>query len=271
MALLKRDYREVLPLLRHRHEPDHSAVLAVRERDRDLRLTLDARLQHDVASILAAYAHRSKTGRAAAVVLDPASGDILALLSHPWPLFPLEGESAPDDGEVVRDALLDRARFGLYPPGSAFKLVTATAALRRDLRLAQAKYTCSGLPDGRVGVRIRGERPVRDDVLDKHPHGTINLREGLVHSCNAYFAQMALAVGPEALLDTAARLGISVASGASAARLRATLPQAGYGQGDTLASPLRMARVVAAIASGGVLRQTSVLRAAQAPARTRCS
>jgi peptidoglycan glycosyltransferase len=116
-----------------------------------------------------------------------------------------------------------------------------------------------------VGVRIRGERSVRDDVLDKHPHGTINLREGLVHSCNAYFAQLALAVGPEAMLDTAARLGISVASGASAARLRATLPQAGYGQGETLASPLRMARVVAAIASGGVLRQTSVLERAQAP------
>jgi cell division protein FtsW (lipid II flippase) len=266
VALLKRDYREVLPLLRHRHEPDHSAVLAVRERDRDLRLTLDARLQHDVASILAAYARRSKAGRAAVVVLDPASGDILALLSHPWPSFPLAGEPAPDDGEVARDALFDRARFGLYPPGSAFKLVTATAALRRDLRLAQARYTCSGLPDGRVGVRIRGERPVRDDVLDKHAHGTINLREGLVHSCNAYFAQLALAVGPEALLDTAARLGISVASGASAARLRTTLPQAGYGQGDTLASPLRMARVVAAIASGGVLRQTSVLqRSAQAP------
>ena len=91
------------------------------------------------------------------------------------------------------------------------------------------------------------------------------MREGLVHSCNAYFAQLALAVGPEALLDTAARLGISVASGASAARLRATLPQAGYGQGETLASPLRMARVVAAIASGGVLRQTSVLERAQAP------
>ncbi len=259
LALLRRDYREVLPLLRHRHEPEHPAVLAVRERDRDLRLTLDARLQHDVATILGAYAHRSKTGRAAAVVLDPASGDILALLSHPWPAFPLE--SAADRAlDQMPDRVLDRARFGLYPPGSAFKLVTATAALRRDLRLAQAEYTCSGLPDGRVGVRIRGGRPVRDDVLDKHPHGTIDLREGLVHSCNAYFAQLALAVGPEALLDTAARLGISVASGASATRLRATLPQAGYGQGEVLASPLRMARVVAAIASGGVLRQTSVVQ-----------
>ena len=76
-------------------------------------------------------------------------------------------------------------------------------------------------------------------------------------------------VGPEALLDTAARLGISVASGPTPARLRATLPQAGYGQGEALASPLRMARVVAAIASNGVLG-TSVLERPASPGGTRC-
>jgi peptidoglycan glycosyltransferase len=189
-------------------------------------------------------------------VLDADSGDVLALLSHPWPSLPLDGLA---DDESVRDALLDRARFGLYPPGSAFKLITATAALRRDLRLAQAEFTCSDLPGGRVGVRIRGGRPVRDDILDRHAHGTIDMHEGLVHSCNAYFAQLAVRVGPEALLDTAARLGVSVASSPTPAGLRATLPQAGYGQGEALASPLRMARVVAAIASGGVLRDASVL------------
>ncbi|MFI5076686.1 MAG: FtsW/RodA/SpoVE family cell cycle protein, partial [Vicinamibacteria bacterium] len=260
VALLRRDYREVLPLLRHRHQPDAPEALAIRERNRDLRVTVDARLQHAVASTLSSYAGRSKTGRAAAVVLDAESGHVLALLSHPWPSFPLDDESA-------RDTLLDRARFGLYPPGSAFKLVTAAAALRRDLRLAQAEFTCSGLPDGRVGIRLPGRRPIRDDVLDTHAHGTIDMREGLVHSCNAYFAQLALKVGPEALLDTAARLGVSVASSPTPAGLRATLPQAGYGQGEALASPLRMARVVAAIASDGVLRDVSLLERPTPPGR----
>jgi cell division protein FtsW (lipid II flippase) len=255
ILLLRRDYREVVPLLRHRHQPDHPDAVAVRERNRDLRLTLDARLQHDVAGILARYSARSKSGKAAVVVLDPDSGRVLALLSHPWPAFPLDDPTVDADD----DPFLDRARFGLYPPGSAFKLVTATAALRRDLRLAQEEFTCSSLADGRVGVRIRGGRPVRDDVLDRHAHGTIDMHEGLVHSCNAYFAQLAIKVGPEALLDTAARLGVSVAAGGTPARLRDTLAQAGYGQGETLASPLRMARVVAAIASNGVLRDVSVL------------
>ena len=263
--LLRRDYREVLPLLRHRHEPDHPDAIAIRERNRDVRLTIDARLQHRLASILSEYAGRSTTGRAAAVVLDADSGDVLAVLSHPWPALPLDGLAAKD--ETAQDALLDRARFGLYPPGSAFKLVTATAALRRDLRLAQAEFTCSGLPGGRVGVRIPGGRPVRDDVLDRHAHGTIDMHEGLVHSCNAYFAQLALKVGPEALLDTAARLGVSVASSPTPARLRATLPQAGYGQGEALASPIRMARVVAAIAAQGVLRDVRVIARPQTPGR----
>jgi cell division protein FtsW (lipid II flippase)/cell division protein FtsI/penicillin-binding protein 2 len=265
VALLRRDYREVVPLLRHRHQPDHPDAVAVRERNRDLRLTLDARLQHDVAGILARFSTRSKTGKAAAVVLDADSGHVLALLSHPWPSFPLD-EGGADTAATAEDPFLDRARFGLYPPGSAFKLITATAALRRDLRLAQEEFTCSRLSDGRVGVRIRGGRPVRDDVLDRHAHGTIGMHRGLVHSCNAYFAQLAIKIGPEALLDTAARLGISVAAGGTPARLRDTLAQAGYGQGETLASPLRMARVVAAIASNGVLRDVSLLKR-QEPAR----
>ena len=264
VTLLRRDYRDVLPLLRHHYEPDHPDAVAIRERHRDVRLTIDARLQHQLASSLSAYARRSRTGRASAVVLDADSGDLLAALSHPWPSSPLDGLT---DAEFAQDALLDRARFGLYPPGSAFKLVTATAALRRDLRLAQTEFTCSALPDGRVGVRIHGGRPVRDDVMDRHAHGTIDMHAGLVHSCNAYFAQLAAKLGPEALLDTAARLGVSVASSPTGSHLRATLPQAGYGQGEALASPLRMARVAAAIASDGVLRDVSVLQRPVAPGR----
>ena len=115
-------------------------------------------------------------------------------------------------------------------------------------------------------------RSVRDDVLDEHPHGTIDMHDGLVHSCNAYFAQLAVRVGPKPMLDTANLLGISVARDDSVARLRATLPQAGYGQGDVVATPLRMARVAAAIASGGILRDTRVEQpATRGPATRTCS
>src|SRR5262249_25596709 len=154
-----------------------------------------------VASILEAYANMGE-GRAAAVVINPDTGALLSSVSYPWPT----GESAEGEGQAA-EALLDRARYGLYPPGSTFKIVTAAAALNRDLDLARATFACTRLPDGRTGAKLPGwTRPVRDDVLDAHPHGTIDMHDGLVHSCNAYFAQLAVKLGPQPLVDCAARL-----------------------------------------------------------------
>jgi cell division protein FtsW (lipid II flippase) len=255
MWTIRRDYRDLVPLLRHRYQPDHRAVVAVRQQAHDVRLTIDAAFQIRVASIVAGYARKS-AGRAAAIVIDPATGALLASASYPWPDAG-SSESEADVAEAASDALLDRARYGLYPPGSTFKLVTASAALRQGIDQRAATFTCTRLPDGRVGAGIKGwSRPIRDDVLDTHPHGTIDMRAGLAHSCNAYFAQLAVALGPAPLAATAARLGISLTpSKTSMQRVRDTLPQIGYGQGDVVVTPMRMARVAAAIASDGLLRE----------------
>jgi cell division protein FtsI/penicillin-binding protein 2 len=188
--------------------------------------------------------------------MNPDTGELLAAVSYP---FPVLSDRDGIDIEKDSDALLDRARYGLYPPGSTFKLVTAAAALRRDSSLSQATFTCSGLANGRVGAKIQGWGTIKDDVLDTHPHGAISMHDGIVRSCNAYFAQLAVRVGPQALLETAARVGISVAPSNSVARLRQTLAQAGYGQGYVVTSPLRMARVAAAVASDGVFRELQLV------------
>ena len=246
-VITRRDYRELVGLLRHRYDRSHPDVRRLLTRPRDLQVTIDARFQYRVATILSTYARRSATGKAAAVVLDPDTGNVLAAASYPWP-------EAANGGEREDEALLDRARYGLYPPGSTFKLVTATAALRLDSTWSARPFMCSVLRDGRVGAYIPGwPRPVRDDILDKHPHGLIAMHEGLVHSCNAYFAQLAVHLGAAPILETATHLGIRVAPSNSVQELRRVLPQAGYGQGSVVATPLRMARVAAAIASGGVL------------------
>ena len=246
-----RDHRDLVPLLRHRHEPSHRAVRTILGRNRDVTLTIDARLQTRLAAILAKAAARSASGHAAGIVIDPDTGDVLASVSYPFPAT-IGGDG---DEEGTSATLLDRARYGLYPPGSTFKLVAAAAALRRDTSLSRTTFMCTQLPDGRVGSRIPGWGLVRDDVLHVHPHGAIGMHDGLVRSCNGYFAQLAVRVGAQPLRDTASLLGISVARDRSVARLRATLPHAGYGQGDVVATPLRMARVAAAIAAGGVLRE----------------
>jgi peptidoglycan glycosyltransferase len=179
---------------------------------------------------------------------------MLASVSYPWP-----------DANVTKvtdapDAMLDRARYGLYPPGSTFKLVTAAAALRTDPSLAQLSFTCSPLGGDRVGAKIPGYgRPIRDDVKDQHAHGTLTMHDGMVHSCNAYFAQLAVRLGAPTLARTAALAGISYANTASPEALRENLPYAGYGQGLVLTTPLRMARVAAAIGSGGLLHESSLV------------
>jgi peptidoglycan glycosyltransferase len=142
----------------------------------------------------------------------------------------------------------------VYPPGSSFKLVTAAAALRKDPSLEHATFTCERLPDGRVGTRIRGwARPIRDDVQDTVPHGTLDMPRALVVSCNAYFAQLGMVLGAQSLLDTARLFEISLAQPESVKQVRDMLPFTAYGQGQVLASPFKMARVAATIAAGGAM------------------
>jgi cell division protein FtsW (lipid II flippase) len=267
MYTVHRDYRDLVPALRHRYEPQHPAVLRLANQPRDVHLTLDAKLQLRVSAIVAEYA-RKADGRGAAVVLDPDTGAVLASATYPWPSA-LDGLPAtgPDSG----DALLDRARYGTYPPGSTFKLVVALAALGQSSSSAATTYMCARLPNGRVGVAIPGwTRPVRDDVLDTQPHGTINMHDGFVRSCNAYFAQVAVKLGAEPLVALAARLGIPLARDQASAvrRVRETLPQVGYGQAEVVASPLRIAAVAAAVAANGALHEPYVDQTAAAGSRT---
>ena len=131
------------------------------------------------------------------------------------------------------------------------------AALRKDPSLTHKTYQCIRLPDGRVGNYIKGsKRPIRDDVQDQAPHGTLDMERGIVVSCNAYFAQLGTYdVGADALLEAAGMLGISTAIPNTAAQLRKLLPQSSYGQGQVVASPFQMARVAATVAAGGVMPQ----------------
>jgi cell division protein FtsW (lipid II flippase) len=243
------DYRELVPLLRHRYQPESPLVKKILGRDRTVRLTVDVRLQLAAEEVLRKYATQAGFG-AAAVVLDAESGDLLASASYPFPdRLPAVPET-PSEGKPI-GILVDRARYGIYPPGSTFKVVTALAALRKDPKLAGKTFECKLLPDGREGNRVAG-RLIHDDPTVTSPHGTVDLDKGIRHSCNAYFAQLAtLEVGAQPLLDTAKLFGIAVARPNTAKQLRDALPQAAYGQGQVIATPFQMARVAATIATQG--------------------
>jgi cell division protein FtsW (lipid II flippase)/cell division protein FtsI/penicillin-binding protein 2 len=236
------DYGDLAPVVRYRHQRDNPVLRALLQRDRDVHTTLDIKLQVKLIDVFRKHLEKTQK-KGAAIVMSPQTGDVLALVS--WPL--------PSDVNSGTDAMLDRARYGEYPPGSTFKLVTAIAALKLNPAATAQTFTCRRLSDGRVGTIIPGwRRPIRDDVGDR-VHGTLDMNQAITVSCNAYFAQLGVhAVGAKPLCDTAAALGINAGS---EAQVKEMLPFASYGQGPVVATPMQMARVAATIAAQGSMPQ----------------
>jgi cell division protein FtsI/penicillin-binding protein 2/cell division protein FtsW (lipid II flippase) len=244
------DWHELVPIVRYRHEPGNPALEALRHRDRDVHTSIDIRLEMSAAEILDRHLSKEGLDKGALVVLDPETGDVLAMVSRPAP--PVATATART-AQPTPEQLLDRARYGQYPPGSTFKLVTAMAALRLDPDLKRKTFRCQGLGDGRVGAWVKGwNRPIRDDIKD-HAHGTLQMQQAITVSCNAYFAQLGVySVGSQALDETVRMLEIP---DGTIKELRHDLPFAAYGQGPLLITPFKMARVAATVAAGGRMPQ----------------
>jgi len=254
--VLRKDYSDLIPLLRHRYELWDPAAAALLERNRDVKMSIAAPFQLRVADIL--RRHVAPEGhKGAIVVIEPETGDLLAAASYPWPTAASFDSFLKNPDRAMEADLLDRARFGLYPPGSAFKIVTAVAALRLDPANASKTFECQALGNGRVGNFVgSSKRPIRDDEQDHVAHGTVNMAKGITVSCNAYFAQLGYnAVGAKALFETADLFGISVAKPNTPEQLRKFLAQASYGQGQVVVTPFQMARVAATIANHGRMPQ----------------
>jgi cell division protein FtsI/penicillin-binding protein 2 len=235
------NYSDLGTVVRFRHQRENPALKALMNRNRDVHSTIDIRLQLKAIEIIRSHLE-PEDKKGALVVMNPSTGDVLALVSWPQPA---------STGTATSDQLLDRARYGEYPPGSTFKLVTAMAALRLDAKATEHTYSCQRLGDGRTGVIIPGwRRPVHDDIEDR-AHGTINMANAIAVSCNAYFAQLGVYnVGAQALHDTAGLLGIPAGS---VKEIKKMMPFAAYGQGPVVTTPFKMARVAATVAAGGLM------------------
>jgi peptidoglycan glycosyltransferase len=254
--IIKRDYRELIPLFRYRFWPSYEKVRRILNRNRDLHLSVDIQLQRRIAQIMEKHIREAASTKGSAIVFDVKTGDLLASVTYPWQEAlqrSFYGVETDITTERTGEALLDRPRYGVFPPGSSFKLVTTIAALRKNEANVGQKYSCIWLPDGRVGNYVRGwGRPIRDDILDRSPHGTLDLGHGLIVSCNAYFAQLGTYnVGADELLRTASLFNIRIGSPNTVERVKRFLPPTSYGQGEAVASPMQMARVAGTIANDG--------------------
>ena len=235
----------------------------------DLVLGIDERLQ--------SYTERLMAGRRGAVVaIDPATGQILDMVSSPG--FDPNAIANPATAQAAfaklshdsASPLLDRATQGLFVPGSVFKLVTSIAALGSGTITPQTTYPDQPAEE-RTGFLVDGYR-----VIDGHHLFTGNIAldytQAIEVSCNIYFAHVGLALGGAKLVQWADKLGFGaplpfdlptavsqVTSGGGPLpggfKDRVELANAAYGQAEVLVTPLQMALVAAAIANGGALMQ----------------
>jgi penicillin-binding protein 2 len=226
-------------------------------------LTLDVAIQRAAEQGL--HGHRG-----AAVVLDPANGDILALASAPaYDLNVLSGKVSRQmlawlHGSQMPE--INRATRGRYPPGSVFKIVTAAAALEAGEVQPNTYYYCDGVYHGIHCWKRSG-------------HGALSLTEAIAHSCNVAFMKQAEAVGIARLSAMGRRFGFGATTGIDVLReSQGTVPdpewakahgqhwrvgdtlQTGIGQSALEVTPLQSARLIAAIANGGKLVHPRLVR-----------
>lgn len=166
--------------------------------NQDVRLTIDRYLQQTAMDQL-----KGKHG--AVVVLNPQTGELLALYSEPsYSLKEVEDESTWIRLEAnERDKpLVSRALGAYYIPGSTFKTVTMTAAFLAGIQ--DTEFTCSS-----SGFQAApGSNPILDDGGPGEVHGRIGIDTAFEVSCNQYFAQMGVKLGTERLKQAAQLLGI---------------------------------------------------------------
>jgi len=219
--------------------------------------TVDRRIQE--------AAERAMEGHAGAVVvLDPRDGDVLAMVSTP--AFALDQFT----GTIDRDAwvqlirnpahpMLNRTVQSQYAPGSVFKIIVAAAGLQETTLTPMDHIFCDG--QFHLGNRTFGD-------WKEGGHGTVDLHHAIVESCNVYFYQAGLRIGMDTIARYARAFGFGTSTGIDLpgekpgfipASRRGRRPaflgdtaNMAIGQGAVLATPMQVARMMAAVANGGV-------------------
>ena len=236
--------------------------------------TLDIRLQE-----LAEKALEAKAKRGAIVIVDPNTGDILAMAS--WPTYDPNSfvpsisaekfKALQDDPDIP---LLPRAFRSSYPPGSTFKIAVGIAALETGAIGPEDRYEC--VPAIEIGN-------LTFHNWKKSDRGALNFVQALTESCDTWFYQVGIKTGAEPIIDWALKLGFGAKCGiplrgeaegrvpndeymkATHGRklLNGDIANLSIGQGDTQVTPLQMAQAMAIVANGGTFYQARLVQQVQ--------
>ncbi|MES2660995.1 MAG: penicillin-binding transpeptidase domain-containing protein [Verrucomicrobiota bacterium] len=229
-----------------------------------VRLTLDAPVQYLLENTI------RHAGRAAGVVMDVNTGEVLAMASvpdfNPNDFFPSISQTNLDayNANKKLGPLTNRA-ISRFTPGSTMKIPTAIAGAVEGM--ATRRFNCNGYimyGNAKVGCWIYN--------MKGGSHGSQNLSEAIQHSCNPYFNTLANTIGWQAMVDGCTMVNIGRQTGIELPKedpgilpgsraWRAMFPTAtmtghetaglSIGQGTSMATPLQMCAVAATVANGG--------------------
>jgi cell division protein FtsI/penicillin-binding protein 2 len=218
-------------------------------------LTLDARLQEITEHALERGVAKAAAKQGVAVIVDPYTGDILAMANYPF-----YDPNARDAGG--KDAWKNEAVVKVYEPGSTFKVVTTSALLEEKL------IAPGDTLDGENGqYKIAGQI-----IRDTHPHGRISFTDALAYSSNICYAKVATRLPPATFFKYVRSFGFGMKSGVGlpaeeSGVLKPVTEWSGRTQStmafghEISATPLQMAMAGAAIANGGLLMKPRIVKA----------
>lgn len=209
----------------------------------DIKLTIDSEVQKAAYRALGDY-------NGAVIVYNYKTGEIICMVSTPS----YDPENIPEDidtNDEYEGAYINRTISASYPPGSTFKLITASAALEEDKNYESREYDC-------IGYTEIGGKTINCYSVSGH----VDMKDALMNSCNAYFAELAVDLGKDTMQKQAEKMGFNsswkfdgietVKSSYDVSKAdENSLAWSGVGQYTVLESPMNMAICSSAIANGG--------------------
>jgi cell division protein FtsI (penicillin-binding protein 3) len=225
---------------------------AQRERPASVVLTLDEKIQYTAERELAAAIAKTHAAAGTVIVMNPNTGEILALAN--WPKF-----NPNKAGDSPSESWMNRAVSAIYEPGSTFKLITLAAALDQGITRPDEVFDCEN-----GAVYISGHR-----IRDHKPFGLLTVSDILAKSSDVGAIKIALRLGAPRFYDYVRGFGFGSLTGVE-------LPYESRGRVESLdwkpvstaaismgqevgVTPLQLITAVSAVANGGLLYKPQIV------------
>ena len=222
-------------------------------------LTIDQTIQYRTEQALGAAVERAHAKSGHAIVMDPRTGEILALANAP----------TFDPNQPAKDSAEGRSNGALqsiYEPGSTFKIVAYSAAIEKGLVTPQDKIDCQ-----MGSITVAGRL-----IHDHHPFGVLTIADALALSSNVGAIKLGLLVGNESMYDYMKRLGFGTRTGIDLAGESpgivrplnrwqpSSIGSIAMGQ-EIGVTPLQMATAYSVLANGGLIVKPHLVREMRTP------